>query len=136
MLVLTAPITSAEDQPYGPARIPLEQAEDMIATQPKHAEIIAGPISQEDLRTVFEAIWKNEQREIQELGAQYVEPGYFQQLSIIHLEKGLPLRVGDYMTLHGSLLTALQPNTYALAHEWWQYRVCYFKEPQCVMPGY
>lgn len=173
--VLTAPITKAAE-PFvidmnryyppvqekaapdlGPKRIPWDQAEDLIATQPKHAEVIGPPLSHhahnctpdpskdlpdnpgplicmdmDEFQVMREALWVNQMRDIERFKWTYDQPAFFQELSIIHLEKGLPLRVGDYLTLHGSLLGALRLDTFILAKKWQSYRKCFSKEPECV----
>lgn len=60
------------------------------------------------IHTDFERGWPNNKIR---------EPTVMQQMAWTHLLNGGSLRAGDFTALHGSLLTALQPNTFALAQK-------------------
>jgi hypothetical protein len=123
---------------------------DLIAVQDGQNQVIAPPLTEEELQTVREALWKREANNIdfvmthanaggegwkRELHKPF-EPTVFQQMAWTHLLNGGALRAGDFTVLHGALLSALQPNTYALAKKWQGYMRCIGgaakKDPSCV----
>jgi len=93
-------------------------ADDLIGAQVKMAEPVGPALTADELQTVREALWKREMEELQRGPARIEEPGLFMKLAFAHLLAGQPLRRGDVIALHGVLLSALQPNTYALAKHW------------------
>lgn len=115
---------------------------DLIEVQEGQNQVIAPPLTEEELQTVREALWK---RELNNIDADTQrgwstnhlwDPTIFQQMAWTHLLNGGALRAGDFTALHGSLLSALQPNTYALAKKWQGYMRCVGtaakKDPTCV----
>lgn len=84
----------------------------------------------DEVRTLIEAMWKREADSIHtdfERGwpnNTIREPRVFQQMALTHLLNGGKLRAGDFTVLHGSLLTGMQPNTFALATKWEQFMDC------------
>jgi hypothetical protein len=136
LILLTALITSATFaderiakalQDWHAGRGPLP---DLIALQDGLNWRIAPPLTQDELQTVREALWK---RELDYIRAD-TERGWandkirelpvFQQMAWTHLLNGGALRAGDFTALHGALLSALQPNTYALAKKWQKLMDC------------
>jgi hypothetical protein len=115
---------------------------DLIAVQEGLNQVIAPPLAQDDLQTLREAIWKREANNIQfQFGHEWpvnkvFEAAIFQQMAWTHLLNGGALRAGDFTALHGALLSALQPNTYAMAKKWQGYMKCVGiaakKDPTCV----
>jgi hypothetical protein len=113
---------------------------DLIAVQDGQNQKIAPPLTADELQTVREALWK---RELNNITAD-TQRGWptnkiwditvFQQMAWTHLLNGGALRAGDFTVLHGSLLSALQPNTYALAKKWQKIMDCIGpdKDAQCV----
>lgn len=116
MLLFTAAAQAAElaDFPVDP----IGPTDDPIGVQVKMAEIVAPPLTEEELQTLREALWKREIEEGQRDPTHIQEPTLFMQLAFSRLLAGYPLRRGDVMVLHGVLLSALQPNTFALAKHW------------------
>jgi hypothetical protein len=82
----------------------------------------------DEFQAVREGVWSAEGYR----GKRY--PTVIQQMAIAHLMAGGALRAGDVVALHGSLLGALQPNTYGLAKKWQQmmHESCALKEEACV----
>jgi len=147
------PITKADDRPPPPTnyynREATQQAlqawyrgqgalPDLIAVQDGQNQVIAPPLTQDELQTIREALWKREANNIEfvmthanaggegwqrELHKPF-EPAIFQQMAWTHLLNGGALRAGDFTALHGALLSALQPNTYALAKKWQKLMDC------------
>jgi hypothetical protein len=103
---------------------------DLIARQDGLNTVIAAPQTEEQMQAVREALWKRELNNIianEQRREKHPEnwpfmtfqaPRPHQQMAFAHLLAGGALRAGDFTALHGSLLSALQPNTYALAKEW------------------
>jgi hypothetical protein len=59
------------------------------------------------------------------------------QMAWTHLLNGGALRAGDFTALHGSLLTGLQPNTFALVKKWQKLMDCFIEpKPDCTFVGY
>jgi len=107
---------------------------DLIARQDGLNQVIAAPLTDRELRTVYEGIWH---QEILRLTTEaFIEPTPHQRMAIGHLLDGGALRAGDFTVLHGSLLSALQPDTYALAKAWQKVMDCVGLEtknnPACV----
>jgi hypothetical protein len=129
-------------QDWGAHRGPLP---DLIAIQNGLNQTVAPPLTEEELQTVREALWKRLANNINtdiERGwdtNHMWETTIFQQMAFTHLLNGGSLRAGDFVALHGSLLSALQPNTYALAKKWQGFMRCVGisakKDPACVSPG-
>lgn len=116
---------------------------DLIARQDGLNQEIGLPLSTEELQTLREALWKREAtnlRDRPDLYGQLSGPTVFQQMSFTHLLNGGALRAGDFTVLHGSLLTALQPNTFALAKKWQKIMDCVgpveARAPRCKTVGY
>ena len=125
---LTATITSHADEATARALQAWSRGigplPDLIAQQDGLNQSIGPALTQEQLQTVREALWRRE--------ADYIhtdferglpnntirEPAVFMQMAFTHLLNGGKLRAGDFTALHGALLTALQPDTNALRLQW------------------
>jgi len=119
ILVLTVATHSAEKIPADlPGEPTDKQAEDLIAMQLKMAEVVGPALTDDELQALREALWKRETEELQHGAPRIGEPDLFMRIAFAHLLQGKPLRRGDVIALHGVLLSALQPNTYALAKHW------------------
>jgi hypothetical protein len=96
--------------------------EDLIARQPPLAAVIAPALTADEQATLREAMFRREQQLVQahvELGRyELIAPDPHQQMAYAHLSQGNALRVGDLVVMHGPLLSALRPDTYAMAKHW------------------
>ena len=117
---------------------------DLIAAQDGLNQVIGPPLTADELQTVREALWRRE--------ANYIKtdfergwpnnvlrlPRPAQQMAFTHLLNGGALRAGDFTALHGSLLTGMQPNTFALSQKWEKLMDCVgiSKAPWCSFAGY
>jgi hypothetical protein len=130
ILVVMAPITSQAASLVETVEVyqaMIWRMPDLIAMQDGHKQAIAPPLTDEELQTVREGIWH------QELLRGQIEPTVFQKMAYAHLRDGGALRAGDFVALHGSLLSASQPNTYALAKKWQGLMKCVgdYPGPEC-----
>lgn len=113
---------------------------DLIARQPGMNAVIGEPLTAEEMDTLRKAVWNREWSNItaeRERGWQpkIQVPEPHQQMAFDHLQKSGPLRAGDFTVLHGSLLSALQPDTFALAKHWQDLMKCappQEADPSCV----
>jgi hypothetical protein len=115
--------------------------------------VIAEPLSLDDQQTVIEGMWKRELRDL-EISIErhdanpsgwmvrtFLYPQPAQNSALFHLlQDHGSLRAGDFVVLHGTLLSALQPNTYALAKRWQPLMKCVgderTRDPSCQDQGY
>lgn len=113
---------------------------DLIARQDGMNAVIGSPLTPEEMQTLREAVWNREWSDIMADSERGWQPKIHipephQQMSFDYLQKGGALRAGDFSTLGGSLLTGLQPNSYALAKQWQDLMKCAPPEqadPSCV----
>ena len=107
---------------------------DLIARQDGLNRQIGPPLSEKELQTLREALWKRETDNLLRWPDRLAGPTIFQQMAFAHLLKGGALRAGDFTALHGALLSALQPNSYALARKWERVMDCigHNAVPECV----
>jgi hypothetical protein len=110
---------------------------DLIARIDGLNTVIAAPLTEDKQQAVIEGMWKRELNDFIASAQRSADkpenwplrtffyPRPHQNMALFHLltEHGA-LRAGDFTALHGSLLSALQPNTYALAKEWQGYMTC------------
>jgi hypothetical protein len=113
---------------------------DLIARQNGLNVPIDAPLSTERRRAVIEAMW-NRERDYHIRDFAFGEtnlrlPRPHQQMALFHILHGGYIRRGDFSVLHGTLLSALQPNTYRLAKEWQALMDCSIHakkdDPECV----
>lgn len=132
---------------------------DLIAQQPGLDTVIGEPLSHvgatvhteqyglyviDEYQTLRKAIWNRELSNIiaareRDLPPEIQIPEPHQQMAFDYLQKGGPLRGGDFTALHGSLLSALQPDTYTMAKKWQGLLQCATSEQDdssCVEYGY
>jgi hypothetical protein len=100
-------------------------------------QVIAPPLTEDELQTLREAIWKRE-ISTQWPNRNLIYPEIFPTMSLQHLLTGGPVRVGDFMALGGIALSGIQPNTYDLAKKWQGYMKCVgsVRDPSCADVSY
>ena len=129
--------TAGSGVPGQPGTIPcptnyeLQHGSALIAAQDGLNNEIAPSLTAQELQTVREALWKREADLVRHYPDHLTEPTVFQQMAFNHLLNGGALRAGDFTALHGALLSALQPNTYALAKRWQHLMDCYLNSAEC-----
>ena len=129
--------TAGSGVPVQPGTIPcptnyeLQPGSALIAAQDGLNNEIAPSLTAEELQTVREALWKREADLVRHYPDHLTEPTVFQQMAFNHLLNGGALRAGDFTALHGALLSALQPNTDALAKRWQHLMDCYLNSAEC-----
>lgn len=113
MLALMVLSTSAS------AHCPLHP-EDLIDCNAELAQIIAPALTAEEQATVTEAMFRRQQQEVlSDLAhTQLVRLDPHMAMAYAHVTHGGKLRIGDIVALHGAVLSALRPDTYALAKRW------------------
>ena len=106
--------------------------EDMIDCNEGLAQVIAPALTVEEQATVTEAMFRRQQSEMEShLASIKPMPGFenwqkgpslgldpHMAMAYAHVMRGGKLRIGDIVALHGAVLSALRPDTYALAKKW------------------
>jgi len=96
----------------------------------------------DEYQTLREGLWAREASNAlhPHYANQLLEPTLFMKIAYAHLMAGNPLRAGDFVALHGVLLSALQPNTYGMAKKWQRLMNCVSliakNNPDCKSVGY
>ena len=108
---LTALTTDAHCPPH---------PEDLIDCNAELAQVIAPALTAQEQATVTEAMLRRQQQEaLSDLNhIQLIQLDPHMAMAYAHVSRGGKLRIGDIVALHGAVLSALRPDTYALAKRW------------------
>ena len=93
-------------------------ARDLIDCNTELAQVIAPALTEQEQATVTEAMFRRQQQEAQVERSGVVTLDPHMAMAYAHVTRGGKLRVGDIVALHGAVLSALRPDTYALAKKW------------------
>jgi hypothetical protein len=155
LFALLTPALSQEVAAVDPSLPINHDAEDLIGMIPQMSWIIGPPLEHaathcaphqdciviDEYETLRQAVLKREAENAANFRCfmgradVWCQMGVWQRAAYDHVMDGKPLRAGDFQVLHGMLLTARQPNTFALEKHWQKLMDCVppkQADPSCV----